>query len=390
MDLTALVDQVTRQVTAATGAATPSLSPRLVWLVYTEDTRAFSDAVSALTSRGNEVVVAVPRWAEAVLATGNIASQGARIVSEASLKGSLEAEVGAADVVVLPSLPRSLANQLLAKDSDAFAARVVKAALAKGKRVLSFDELSDKLTALGLRQGSLGELTGGSAGVAAENHALARMIDHTLLKADATEAEITKLCQEAAKHHFMSVCVNPSNVALAAKLLKGTDVKVCTVVGFPLGATPSEVKAFETKQAIADGATEIDMVLNIGALKSKRYDLVEADIRAVVQACGGLVSKVILETCLLTDEEKVTACALSKSAGATFVKTSTGFSKGGATAYDIALMRATVGPELGVKASGGVRDRKGALEMIKAGATRIGASASVSIVGGGKSSTSGY
>jgi deoxyribose-phosphate aldolase len=212
---------------------------------------------------------------------------------------------------------------------------------------------------------------------------LNRMIDHTLLKPEATKAQIEKLCAEAKEYHFMSVCVNPTWVKYAAELLAGTDVKVCTVIGFPLGANTPAVKAFETAQAIQDGATEVDMVINIGALKSGMYDLVLDDIKAVVQAAQGkALTKVIIETCLLTDEEKVKACELAKEAGADFVKTSTGFSTGGATVADIALMRKTVGPEMGVKASGGVRDTATAKAMVEAGANRIGASASVAIVTG--------
>lgn len=221
--------------------------------------------------------------------------------------------------------------------------------------------------------------------------ALARMIDHTLLKADATEADITKLCAEAREHQFASVCVNPANVALAAKLLEGSPVAVCTVVGFPLGASAPEVKAFETRQAIKDGATEIDMVLNVGALKSGQVERVQQDIRAVVDAVPeGVVTKVILETCLLSDDEKVTACLLAQAVGAGFVKTSTGFSTGGATVADVALMRRTVGPDMGVKASGGIRDRATALAMVEAGATRLGASASVAIASGEGAATAGY
>lgn len=218
---------------------------------------------------------------------------------------------------------------------------------------------------------------------------LAGKIDHTLLKPEATEAEIRTLCEEARKHGFYSVCVNPANVALSAQQLAGSDVKVCTVVGFPLGATTSEVKAFETRDAIGNGAQEIDMVINVGALKSAQMDRVEADIRAVVEAAAGVPVKVILETCLLTDDEKVVACKASKSAGAAFVKTSTGFSKGGATVADIRLMRQTVGPEMGVKASGGVRDLATAIAMVEAGATRLGASASVAIVTGAEAAA-GY
>jgi len=188
------------------------------------------------------------------------------------------------------------------------------------------------------------------------NHSLAQMIDHTLLKANATKAEVQKLAEEAKEYSFASVCVNPTWVKTAAEILKDTPVKVCTVIGFPLGATTSEVKAFEAKNAIENGATEIDMVINIGALKDKQYEMVEKDIQAVVEAAKGkALTKVIIETCLLTDEEKEIACQLSVKAGADFVKTSTGFSTGGATAEDVALMRKTVGPKIGVKASGGVR-----------------------------------
>jgi deoxyribose-phosphate aldolase len=218
---------------------------------------------------------------------------------------------------------------------------------------------------------------------------IASMIDHTLLKPEATKEQIHKLCEEAKEHGFASVCVNPFWVREAAKLLAGTGVKVCTVVGFPLGATTKETKAFETKDAIAGGAEEIDMVLNIGALKSGDYETVRDDIRAVVEAAGGAVVKVILETGLLTEEEIVKASDLSKEAGAHFVKTSTGFGKGGATVEAVRLMRQTVGESMGVKASGGVRDLETALKMVEAGANRIGASASVAIVTGGKG-TSAY
>ncbi len=211
---------------------------------------------------------------------------------------------------------------------------------------------------------------------------LASMIDHTLLKPEATEDQVRKLCAEAAEYHFASVCVNPGYVSLCAQLLKGTGVMVCTVVGFPLGATDSQTKADETRHAIANGADEIDMVINIGALKSRNYQKVEDDIRAVVQAASGKTVKVILETSLLNDEEKVTACKLSEKAGAHFVKTATGFGPGGATEADIALMRRTVRKDMEVKASGSIRDQATALKMIQAGATRIGASASIAIVKG--------
>jgi len=218
-------------------------------------------------------------------------------------------------------------------------------------------------------------------GIGAMEASIARMIDHTLLKADAREDEVRVLCQEAATYGFASVCINPSWVELCARLLRRSGVKVCTVIGFPLGATTAETKAYETRNAIANGASEADMVINIGALKSKDYGRVEKDIRAVVRAAGPqILTKVILETALLTDEEKVKGCELAKEAGADFVKTSTGFSKGGATAADIALMRRTVGAEMGVKASGGVRTFEDAQAMIQAGATRLGASASLKII----------
>jgi deoxyribose-phosphate aldolase len=214
---------------------------------------------------------------------------------------------------------------------------------------------------------------------------IASMIDHTALKPDTTKEEIVKLCEEAKAYKFASVCVNPAWVETASELLKGSSVKVCTVIGFPLGATTSETKAFETTNVIKKGATEVDMVINIGALKNGNYEVVENDIRAVVEAASGkALTKVIIETSLLTDKEKIKACELSVKAGANFVKTSTGFSGGGATVDDISLMRKVVGPELGVKASGGVRDRESALAMVEAGATRIGASAGIAIVKGEK------
>lgn len=210
------------------------------------------------------------------------------------------------------------------------------------------------------------------------------IIDHTLLKADATEEQITVLAQEAKEYSFASVCVNPTWVKKAAELLKDApEVKVCTVIGFPLGATTSAVKAFETTNAIENGADEVDMVINIGALKDKNYDLVQSDIQAVVDAAKGkALVKVIIETALLTDEEKAKVSELAVKAGADFVKTSTGFSTGGATIEDVALMRKTVGPDVGVKASGGVRGLEDAKAMIEAGATRIGASSGVSIAKG--------
>ena len=209
---------------------------------------------------------------------------------------------------------------------------------------------------------------------------IAAMIDHTLLKPEATPAQIEKLCAEAAEYHFASVCVNPVYIPLAARLLKGTGVKVCCVVGFPLGAIAPEQKAAEAASCAAMGAEELDMVIHVGAAKVGDWALVQRDIEGVVKAAAGHTVKVIIETCLLTDEEKVKACEAAKAAGAHFVKTSTGFSTGGATTHDIALMRKTVGPEMGVKASGGIRDYETAMAMIEAGANRIGASAGIAIV----------
>ena len=217
---------------------------------------------------------------------------------------------------------------------------------------------------------------GGGAG------SVAGMIDHTLLKPDATKREIETLCREAKDFGFASVCVNPTWVATCARLVRGSSVAVCSVVGFPLGATTADTKQYETRRAIFDGAREIDMVINVGALKSGDLHLVESDIRAVTSACleTNVLSKVIIETALLTDEEKVTACTLAKAAAADFVKTSTGFGPGGATAEDVALMRRIVGEDMGIKASGGVRTLEGVKAMVAAGATRIGASAGVRIV----------
>lgn len=212
--------------------------------------------------------------------------------------------------------------------------------------------------------------------------AINRYIDHTLLKPESTQTQIDKLIAEAVEYQFASVCVNPTWVSYAAKALKGTEVNVCTVIGFPLGGNTTSVKAFETKDAVANGADEIDMVINIGQLKSGQYDAVEADIRAVVEASGDKLVKVIIETCLLTDGEKVKACQLAVAAGADYVKTSTGFSTAGANIADVTLMRKTVGPNIGVKAAGGTRSYADAEAFIKAGATRIGTSAGVAIVNG--------
>ena len=221
---------------------------------------------------------------------------------------------------------------------------------------------------------------------------LAAYIDHTFLKPEGSVADIKKICAEAREHHFASVCVNPSYIKLVAEELSGSGVTPCCVVGFPFGTHTPEAKAAETAQAVADGAREVDMVVNVGAIKSGDWDLVERDIAAVVQAAGKAGVKVILENCLLTDEEKVRACEISKKAGAAFVKTSTGYSTGGATAHDVALMRKTVGPDVGVKASGGVRTYEDAVAMLEAGANRLGASAGIQIIAGPSAgaSSSGY
>ena len=211
---------------------------------------------------------------------------------------------------------------------------------------------------------------------------IASYIDHTVLAADATEEKIQKLCNEAKEWKFASVCVNTCWTKYCAQQLKGTGVNVCTVVGFPLGAMCTKAKAFEAECAVQEGATEVDMVINIGLLKDHKDDLVEEDIRAVKKACGDKVLKVIIEACLLTDEEKVRACELSVKAGADFVKTSTGFSKWGAKVEDVALMRKTVGPKVGVKAAGGIRTYEDAVKMIEAGANRLGCSAGIAIVQG--------
>ncbi len=222
------------------------------------------------------------------------------------------------------------------------------------------------------------------------NHELARIIDHTLLKPEASSSDITRICNEAKEHHFASVCVNVSNIKLAAKLLADSKVKPIAVIGFPLGATTTNTKVFETKEAISAGAQEIDMVINLGALKSKNYKLVHGDICAVVEAAQPYDVKVILETSLLNHSEKIAACVLAKAAGATFVKTSTGFQSGGATVEDLELMRSIIGPDMHIKASGGIRTKNDATKMVAAGADRIGASASVAMVSDQETTADNY
>ncbi len=206
-----------------------------------------------------------------------------------------------------------------------------------------------------------------------------KLFDHTILKADATREAVARICEEAKEYGFMSVCVNSYYTAFVAEKLKDSDVKVCTVVGFPLGQMSTKAKAAETELAVKDGADEIDMVINVGALKDKEYNVVRNDIKEVKKACGQALLKVIIETCLLTDEEKIKACELAKEAGADYVKTSTGFSTGGANAHDVELMRKTVGDSMGVKASGGIRDKETAQKMVEAGASRLGTSATIAI-----------
>lgn len=219
---------------------------------------------------------------------------------------------------------------------------------------------------------------------------ISRLIDHTLLKPEATREQILKLCEEARANHFFSVCINPFNVHYATAYLKGSDVNICTVIGFPLGANATDTKVFETKQAIKDGATEIDMVVNIGAVKNKDWDYVFQDIKAVVNAAEKKIVKVILETCLLNDVEKIKVCELSSQAGAHFVKTSTGFSSGGATLADVELMKRNILPHMEVKASGGVRDLETAKAFIAAGATRLGTSSGIAIINGMDSGSGSY
>jgi len=263
--------------------------------------------------------------------------------------------------------------------------REVLAALADGRDICESPEKVRQIVANGADRVAF---HGNGADVPID---LARYIDHTLLKPDATQAEIDELIDEARQFHFASVCINPTWVRYAAQRLGGTDVEVCTVIGFPLGANTPEIKAMEARRAIREGAGEVDMVINIGALKSGDHELVRRDIEKVVDAAheAGTTVKVILETAMLTDEEKVVASSIAKDARADFVKTSTGFGGGGATVYDVALMRETVGPGMGVKASGGVRTTEDAEEMIAAGATRIGASAGVQIVGGAEGGPGG-
>ncbi len=327
--------------------------------------------VDTLNAAVEKAAPAVKQRVQELLNTA--AGYGARLVAASDLGMTLTQGLPAAPQVpvysTIPS-PVSVASPVVV--CDASTGECSACGLCVVNRKSCVDDL--------LKAGA--ERIGAKAGIVSVEKQVAGLIDHTLLKPDATYEQIQKICSEAREHHFASVCINPAYVEKCVNLLSGSGVMVCTVIGFPLGATTSETKAFEAADAVRKGANEIDMVINVGALKAGNFRLVEDDIRAVVQAGCGRTVKVILETALLTDDEKIMGCTLAKAAGADFVKTSTGFGPGGATAHDIALMRKTVGPDLGVKASGGVRDLKTAMEMVEAGATRIGASASVKIVSG--------
>lgn len=430
-----LIEQITKEVLKELGAkATPAPSSGaanaptaaaknvLVIATGAQDVPATLERIRHTGK--HRIVLAVPKYGRSLLANTDLAGVEVHYLD----MGKPEEchLLAGADLVVLPSLETPLLNKVAQFRTDSWPAKQVVNALAQGKPVFvpgkGTDGWATKAKGLGITVGgweTMFALQGGSgsggdchtcptqghcasrcsdkvgsaltagatrisgphdqAGVAG---GLAGYIDHTLLKPEATEAEILKLCAEARQFKFASVCVNPGWVKLCAQQLRGSGVMVCTVVGFPLGATSTAAKVCETRKALEDGADEIDMVLNVGALKSAQYEHVEQDIRAVKHACGRHTLKVILETSLLKDDEKVKACELSKRAGADFVKTSTGFGSGGATVADIALMRRTVGPDMGVKASGAVRDTQTAEAMIAAGATRIGASASIAIATG--------
>jgi deoxyribose-phosphate aldolase len=430
-----LIAQITKEVLAELGASAKSGSPAAAAgsapaaaksiLVIATGAQDVPAALSRIKGAGNHrIVLAVPKYGRSLLAGTDLSGTTVHYLD----MGKPEEchLLAGADLVVLPTLETPLLNKVAQFRTDSWPAKQIVNALAQGKPVFvpgkGTETWAAKAKTLGLKVGgweTLFALQGGSAGggdcnsCQTQGHCatkcsdkvgsaltagaaritgphdqagvaggLAGYIDHTLLKAEATEAEILKLCAEARQFKFASVCVNPGWVKLCASQLRGSGVMVCTVVGFPLGATSTAAKVCETRKALEDGADEIDMVLNVGALKSAQYEVVEQDIRAIKQACGRHTLKVILETSLLKDDEKVKACELSKRAGADFVKTSTGFGSGGATVADIALMRRTVGPEMGVKASGAVRDTQTAEAMIAAGATRIGASASIAIATG--------
>ena len=396
MDLNQLLDRVTADVKAQI-KATPSSSAAPTaaggcagtLVAYTRSVAGLPELLGRLVAEGGPVTLVLPKYGSFGVDAQRLKEKGVKVVTADQRDGR----------TVLPDAARHF-TRLLLPGLHQVAVRqpggVLDAALERAR------ELGVPMIALHERtEGRADWLPAGVqwlplAGYGGPRPAgpspaeLARMIDHTLLKAEATEGDVRKLCSEAAEWKFASVCVNPAWVAFAAKQLKGTGVMVCTVIGFPLGATDSATKADETKHAIAHGADEIDMVINVGALKGKDYETVARDIAAVVKAAGGKTVKVILETAHLNDEEKTAACLIAKEAGAHFVKTSTGFGPGGATAADIALMRRLVGPVMGVKASGGIRDLATALKMVEAGANRIGCSAGVAICKGTAAGGSGY
>ncbi len=403
MDLNQLLDRVTADVkaqikAAPAGAAAPAAAGGCAGtlVAYTRSVAGLPELLGRLVAEGGPVTLVLPKYGTYGVDVQRLKEKGVKVVTADQRDGK----------TTLPDAARSF-TRLLLPGLHQVAVRqqggVLDAALARAR------ELGVPMIALheASARGSMNDegraewlpagvqwlplsRYGGPRPAGPSPADLARMIDHTLLKAEAVEGDVRKLCAEAAEWKFASVCVNPAWVAYAAKQLKGTGVMVCTVIGFPLGATDSATKADETKHALAHGADEIDMVVNVGALKGKDYETVARDIAAVVKAAGGKTVKVILETAHLNDEEKTAACLIAKEAGAHFVKTSTGFGPGGATAADIALMRRLVGPVMGVKASGGIRDLATALKMVEAGANRIGCSAGVAICKGTAAGGSGY
>lgn len=403
-----LIAQITQEVLAELGAGTKSATPSapgsahsfLVIATSAQDIAGALGRIQALPGR-NRIVLAAPKYARNLLSGTDLTGVEAHYLDMG--KPDECHLLAGADFVVLPTLDTPLLQKVTGFKTDTWPAKQVVNALAQNKKVFvpgkGDEPWAQKAKQVGILVGGW-ELLGAPAAACPERAPapgsqrpqgdLAGYIDHTLLKPDATEAELLKLCAEARQFKFASVCVNPGWISLCAKQLQGSGVMVCTVVGFPLGATSTAAKVAETRKALADGADEIDMVLNIGALKSRDLARVEQDIRAVKQACGHHTLKVILETALLSEDEKVIACELSKKAKADFVKTSTGFVPGGATVADISLMRRIVGPEMGVKASGGVRDTATAQAMIAAGANRIGASASVAIATGTSAGKGNY
>lgn len=395
MDLNQLLDRVTADVKAqikaspAASGQAPAGGCAGTLVAYTRSVAGLPALLARLLDEGGAVTLLLPKYGTYGVDAQRLKEKGVKVLTADQRNGQ----------TVLPEAARNF-SRLLLPGLHQVAVRqqggVLDAAIARARELgvpmIALHEpaeLRPDWLPAGVQWQPLARF-GGPKPAGPSPADLAGMIDHTLLKAEATEADIRKLCGEAAEWKFASVCVNPAWVAYAAKQLKGTGVMVCTVIGFPLGATDSATKADETKHAIAHGADEIDMVINVGALKSKDYETVARDIAAVVKAAGGKTVKVILETAHLNEEEKTAACLISKEAGAHFVKTSTGFGPGGATTADIALMRRLVGPVMGVKASGGIRDYATAKAMVEAGANRIGCSAGVSICKGTAAGGSGY